>query len=540
MPLHQRLCTILAAVIATAPAARAAEPAAIGQAAVERMIDLNQKAFADIQAQRYGAAKYWLAEALVISETAGLENDEMTARTYVHLAAVSVIGLKNREEAVKQLALALKINPNIAITAGLEMPALKSAYLQAREQLGLPPNPDATAMAVAAPAGDVRPALADGPTSHVPGIANAKSMTSDSDPDPPARVPTPLYCPLPFEIPREQDLLVRCLTQKQQKRSSATLYYRPDASSVKYTALPMGHSPKGWLIAIIPGDEITGKSLSYYVKAQLPGSQVSLFCGRPEAPSAIIIKSVNPGDGPTPGAGAVAGQAAERNGKDWNRRAPGSLWFAFVGGTGTAYHGRNPVDSNTKQLGSTTNPVYVEAGFSPASILQLEPQIGYQLGERFSLSAMLRYQYAPQDGAAFTPGAGEHAIRTSAVAGFLRTQFIFGSSGNLQTYLSGGAGLGNSFLAVVSKRCGTTAPASCALTHSDTLHGGIVGLTAGLGLMYHFTPSVSLVMDVNEIVTAPKVMALSEFNVGFALAHDFQAPASAKRARAASRIASRK
>ena len=104
------------------------------------------------------------------------------------------------------------------------------------------------------------------------------------DPDLPARVPSPLYCSVPFEIPHEQDLLVRCLTQKQQKRASATLYYRPDGSSTKYAALPMAHSPKGWLIAVIPGSDIKGKSLSYYVKAQPPGAQAALYSGYPEAP----------------------------------------------------------------------------------------------------------------------------------------------------------------------------------------------------------------------------------------------------------------
>jgi hypothetical protein len=501
------------------------------------MIDLNKKAFADLRNQRFQAAKYWLTEALVISETAGLENDEMTARTYVHLAVVYLTGLKHREEAVKQFALALKINPDITISDGLETPALKSAYLEARELMGLPPNPDAagTAVPLASSAPEAKASPATPVKSGVPRLDSGNGVESALDPDLPARVPTPLYCPVPFEIQGGQDLLVRCLTQRQQRKCSATLYYRVDATSAKYTALPMAHSTKGWLIAIIPGSEIEGRSVSYYVKAQLPGSQASLGSGHPETPTVILIKTTNPGEGPPATAGPSEGRASSEGGAQWNRRAPGAVWLALGGGTGTVYHGREPVDSNTRVAGTTT-PIYVGSGFSWAGLFQLEPEIGYQLGARLSLSAMLRYQYTPADGNAFTPATGEHAILTSAFAGFVRAQFLFGGIGNFQTYLSGGAGLGNSFLAVVSKRCG---PTLCALDHSDTLHGGVVGLTAGLGLMYHLTPSFGLTVEVKEIVTLPKVMALTEFNLGIVVAHDFHASAGPRRAGSRSRVASR-
>jgi hypothetical protein len=117
------------------------------------------------------------------------------------------------------------------------------------------------------------------------------------------------------------------------------------------------------------------------------------------------------------------------------------------------------------------------------------------------------------------PGAGEHAVPTAALAGFLRGQFAFLSRGGFQAYASGGAGLGTSFLAKVSKRCSATA---CSLDHSDTLHGGPVGLTAGLGAIYHLTPSFGIFLEVKEIATLPNFMVLSEINVGLAFARKFQ------------------
>ncbi len=520
-PWEPWIIVVALVVTAATSSAWAAEPAAIGQSPVARMIDLNRKAFTDIQSQRFHAAKYWLTEALVISETAGLENDEMTARTYVHLAVVYLTGLGNRAEAIRHFTLALKINPNITISPGLETPALKSAYLEAREAMELPPKPDASA--ASAPASKSTPAAA----SAVPHPLPPEPLLGmgQLDPDLPARVPTPLHCSVPFEVPAEQDLLVRCLTQKQKKRASATLYFRAEGTTTKYTAMPMAHSPKGWLIAVVPGHQIRGRSLSYFIKAELPGSAALLYDGFPEAPKALLIKPpLAPAD--EVAAGAEPTPPAPGNGRPDHGRSVGSVWLALGGGTGVVYHGREPVDTGAHALG-TTNPVYVGSGFSNATLLQIEPEVGYQLTPRLSLSFLLRYQYAPPVGATFVPAAGQNQILTSAFAGFARVQLSLGGGSHWQPYLSGGAGAGRSFLAVVGRQCG---PGRCGLDHSDTLHGGPVGLTAGLGLIYRVAASFGLLIDIKEIVTLPKVMALTEFVLGFEIAHDFHSPAPPRRA----------
>jgi len=132
------------------------------------------------------------------------------------------------------------------------------------------------------------------------------------------------------------------------------------------------------------------------------------------------------------------------------------------------------------------------------------------------------------------PGAGEHAIPTEAFAGFLRGQLSFLSKGGLQAYASGGAGLGTSFLATVDKRC--KAASSCTLDHTDTLHGGPVGLTAGLGAIYHLVPSFGFFLEVKEIATLPKFMALTEINAGLAFTHRFQGSNGQKPATSTSRV----
>jgi len=533
----QRLSGILAALVAAIPiaasSAHAAETAPVNEAAVDRMIALNKKAYADIQEQHFQAAKYRLSEALVISETAGLENDEMTARTYVHLAAVHLTGLKDREEAVQQFILALRINPNITITPGLESPALKSAYLQAREQLDLPPNPDTTVplspLPPGAPAAESTAVKIEGGGLRPPSELNGalSGAMGIKDPDLPARVPSPLYCHLPFDTPPGQDVVVRCLTQKQRRKSSATLHYRPQGAEGEYVSVPMERSPKGWLLAIVPGRAVQGKSLSYYVQAEIPGLPKELYLGHPEAPHELIIRNPHEADGAddtsdeteTVGpanAPALGGKESARPGR---LRTPGSFWISLASGTGAVYHARETVDSNALSPISRA-PVSVQPGFSPASLLQIEPEMGYQLSKRFAISVMARYQIAPKDAKDNDSAIGENAIPTSALAGFLRGHFAFLSRGGFQAYASGGAGLGTSFLAIVNKHCATEA--SCSLKHSDTLHGGPVGLTAGVGAIYHFRSSLGVFVDVKEIATLPKVLALTEVNLGLAFAFKFQ------------------
>jgi hypothetical protein len=50
------------------------------------------------------------------------------------------------------------------------------------------------------------------------------------------------------------------------------------------------------------------------------------------------------------------------------------------------------------------------------------------------------------------------------------------------------------------------------------LHGGAVGVLAGLGATYHLTPNVAVFLDVKEIITFRTILALTEVNLGVAFA----------------------
>ncbi len=199
-----------------------------------------------------------------------------------------------------------------------------------------------------------------------------------------------------------------------------------------------------------------------------------------------------------------------------NRRTPGTFWIALGAGTGGVYHGRQAVDSRSKSTG-TNVPTPVAAGFAGASLFQLEPELGIQVSQLFAVAIQARYQVAPKDDNGYSPGVGEKAILTSAFAGFVRGELSFLNLGNFRSYLSLGAGLGKSVLAVVAKDCD---PTSCPLSHSDTLSGGSFGLLGGLGATYHLTRNLAVFLDAKEIVTFRTVLALTEFNFGVAAAFD--------------------
>src|SRR5947207_7130540 len=133
----------LAALLALAPLGRAR---AQEQGAVQKMIDLNRQALAAFGAKDYEGAKSALMDAVVLGKEAGLTNDKMMARTYLHLGVVYVDGLKDRPKGLRYMALALRIRPEIPMTPSLVTPTVTSAFEEAKR------DPQGVASGTAAPA----------------------------------------------------------------------------------------------------------------------------------------------------------------------------------------------------------------------------------------------------------------------------------------------------------------------------------------------------------------------------------------------------
>ncbi|HJX65879.1 MAG TPA: hypothetical protein VJ860_18215 [Polyangia bacterium] len=212
-----------------------------------------------------------------------------------------------------------------------------------------------------------------------------------------------------------------------------------------------------------------------------------------------------------------------------HRRLPGSLFFSFGYGTGWTHHGSVNPDSHDRL--DPGGPITITGGYSPASIFQFVPEIGYQLSDRLALSLQARYQQAPAfDSVEWIPPAGARASPTYAPALFFRAQYAFLNAGDFQFFGSGVAGFGlvggRTFMGYVPRGCDSSGPFShCPVgtNHSDTISGGPVAVGVGLGATYHISPGFAAWVEVRGISSVAPVMELVEFNTGLAVANNFAA-----------------
>ncbi|HEX7598217.1 MAG TPA: hypothetical protein VF518_08385, partial [Polyangia bacterium] len=338
------------------------------QDTVTKVVEINKQALAQLQAAKYDQARDALWNAIAVLTDANMADHEISARTHVHLAAVYMTGFNERNKAIKQFVMALKINPNIKITPQVETAALDEAFDAARTQLSLAPS-GRTGAAPAAATPTPMPAVeAATPDSGSSGKrAHGKKVADEPEPLPPSKVTIPLYCPMPNEVPPKQDIIVRCVTQKKPRQASATLFYR---EAENFTPLPMVRSAHGWLTATVPGSAVTPPAFQFYVTAKVPGVKDAVEMGNADGPN---LMPVIDGAAPMNNAGLAAllrggGSSArsetvatedkapleeineqyqrDEDLRKYHRRYVGSFFLSVSGGTGITYHGKATADGH--------------------------------------------------------------------------------------------------------------------------------------------------------------------------------------------------
>jgi hypothetical protein len=560
------LVVVLSLLALSSQAAMAAGKAAKAQATVTKVVEINKQALAQMQASKYEQARDALWGAIAVLTDANMSDHEIAARTHVHLAAVYLTGFSDKNKAIRQLVMALKINPNIKITPQVETPALDEALDAARNQASLPPA-DRTSSAPAAPAmasADEGAPSTPSASGALPGGSAAggrragagKKQADVAEPAPPGKAPEPFYCPLPSEVPAKEEIFFRCITQKQPKRSTATLFYR-ESGGEDFTPLPMTRSAQGWLSANVPAAAVTGNAFQYYLEAKVPGVKEPLTIGNSEGPElmpivdgaatmnnrtlSLLLQGKDTSTKPLPMADDQAPleeinrqYQADEELRKYHRRLPGSFFFAVGVGTGSTYHASIRPDSqevahkfnDPNDIPATGNPIMISAGYSLASLGQLVPEIGYQVSDRFAISVQGRIQYAPSDSQGWLNNNTRAKIPPSwALAAFLRGQYAFFNAGNFQFFGSGIAGGGTrAFMGYVPKACTNRPGYACKTTgtdHSDTISAGPLAFGAGAGIMYHLSRNLALWLEVRGLVSVSPLMVLAEGNGGLAFAYKF-------------------
>ena len=132
------LATGLGLATAAIVLAPATAQAADANKAREKMVELNKEALLRYERKEWDAARELLSQALQEAMLAGLEGNNMTARTYVHLGCVQWTGFHDKAAALRSFALAKQIRPDIQLTPLLETPELRAVFDLASDENAVP------------------------------------------------------------------------------------------------------------------------------------------------------------------------------------------------------------------------------------------------------------------------------------------------------------------------------------------------------------------------------------------------------------------
>jgi hypothetical protein len=521
-------CSLLAACAATP---KVASP---GQ-----VLDLDRQAVDSYQAGELPRARELLEKAVAAGEKAGLADEKPLAQAYLDLGAVH-LAEGDRQAALGSFGVALSLVPEIEPTPDIANPNLKKALAVARIQLKR--NRGAAAIAVAArqrdrggeepqaqgkdedkPAGKAAPAPeekaaaapAEPPAKEASPTAKVASAADSEEPDLPANVPQPLYCPLPDEAPPSEEVPLRCVSAPTATVASMVLFYRP-AGSETFTPVPMVRSRKGWYEGVVPASALVGKTLQYYVEARGPSKEVATSNGSSDSPNLVIIRN---GAAPVgrgalaaaqyrrepSNAGEVEDNPLARTERDRERdversaashRRVNALWIGLGLGSGFGWHPR-------KQL-EFRNDDAVAAGFSPAGLMHLSPEIGWQWTRHVAVSLQSRHQFIPES------GSGDDRLGSpahGALAVLLRGYYYFGD-GSGQPFLSGAVGGGDGFRLVVPPH------PEVGVVRNDTIRGGPLLVGPGAGYLYNFNNHFAWVAEARALVGIPETAVVFELSTG--------------------------
>jgi hypothetical protein len=508
--------------------------------ASRKMLDLNHEALAAYEAGKLAHARDLLVQAVSVGKKNGLTKHNTMARTYLDLGAV-YLSMNDREKGLRNLGLALRIQPDIEPTEPIATPAVKKALARSRAEVEKrrgatavheneereekappppphkpePPPPRAVVKAAPPPEKAAPPVEKATPPAEKPVVAHEAPAPDDEEPDLPANVPQPLYCPVPDEAPPSAEIALRCLPRPGVSFSKIVLFYR-SAGSESFTTVPMVKSRKGWYSGMVPANAVVGKSLQYYVEAQLPGKKSTTTNGHSDSPNLLSIRegAARVGQGTLAAAhfkkDAPASALKEENplleaerereeaeGESADhRRRPHALFLGAGIGSAYGWHGKRVLEFRTEQA--------VATGFSPGSLLQVTPELGYQVDERNALALQFRYQYIPESGSGDTKmGSPRHGAWAVLARGY---RFL--GSGNGQPFVTATAGVGQGFRMVVPPH------PDLGVTRNDTIRGGPIVLGPGAGYLFNFNRHFGWIAEARLLAGVPDFALLVELATG--------------------------
>ena len=176
------------------------------------------------------------------------------------------------------------------------------------------------------------------------------------------------------------------------------------------------------------------------------------------------------------------------------------------------------IASGTGEMSSTVKHTLASAGFAPAQLLHIAPEVGYFINSNLLLSLQGRYQIVTGLNAGSTTcGTTACSSKTSAIAVFARATYIMMPTGDLHVFVGGSVG-GGAIRHVSNfpqdRSCGTTAQGQ---TCVDTLQAGPFLIGPNVGIIYDLGKTASLIVALNTQLGVPKFTFNLDANAGVGL-----------------------
>jgi hypothetical protein len=542
---------LVATVVVLAAGARQA--VAQDQAVIDKLVQMNKKALDDYDTLEWESAKRTLLEALVAGKKAGLDNHPIVARTYIHLGAVYITGIRDRQKGLQSFMRAIEIDPSIRISKAMAAPELDEVFAEALKQArargvavapaaAAAPPPPAPPPVVAPPPAPVpvavpppppppkrrAPVMEDAsspapPKRRVPGAehepaARAPSGDEDSaEPDLPVHIGA-LDCPTPDDVPPDKSVKLRCAVAPNLTVARVFLMYREPGSEA-FTATEMERTSKGWYQGKIPKKVVTGKSVQFYFEGRNGAGKPVVSNGRSDSPNLILIREKQAAEEAEAEAAEASHGAVDTEENPLDEREGGQGPRLYLGKVDKSKIGLDTRYGNRRWwigLGVGSGYGYakgdglevrqdLQADFAPgfgwAGLGHLAPEIGLQITPDIAVSIEGRNQWIPQPAkyAKFTARGAQSVL--ARILFFTKQQ-------RLRFFFSMMAGGGEGFRFVLYPDADPKRS-----DFKDTVRGGPYLVGAGTGLYYEFSKPASLVLEYNALVGLPIFSVVGDLNL---------------------------
>jgi hypothetical protein len=427
-------------------------------AAVGKITLLNRKAVESYHRLEFDTAVGFLNEALNLSETAGLTQHPIRARTFVTLGIVTLGGFKQREQAVKYFRKALQIQPEVRLSPGLANPDIQAAFDEA-----------------------------------IAGLANSGA---DDLPAHKALVHEPVRTGQ-----AGQAVAISVVPDRDLESSAVVLRYRA-AAAPSFTDLLMRKGATGVFEANIPASATTGAQVAYFIEARRANGSVLVARGTAADPMVIALVSAMPAEPVTTRPSPA-------------RAEPRRFHFALVGGTGLGLASGTGEATRASMASSGvawthSGQVAPEVGYLITNHLMIGLQARVQM-----VGGATPYR-VPMPVGNECGADGICSPAKGAFAGLVKATWLFAEPDSaFQPYLSlsaGGGSIRHVAKVTGAQTCGSTGTEPCV----DTVLGGPALFGPGVGFRYRVSDVVGIVAEIGSLIGMPKFTANADLNVGVA------------------------